>query len=531
MYLGVPKWRGIMFKKSIDIDTDNNISVDTELDNRKNWFKEDAGRDGDLRLLLFKLLNECLEMESGNSRITSKKSETYKTYINERPFLTERPFVNKFKELKKKQRIFTNSVLADFIFLCVKKDGKDNSEKYLDKAIDIIQNSKYSSAIDQCDSTMGLLCNSDEIINCHEQLKNDTFKSDEKCRNCKVTWIINSLQYIENNYESIMNHKNVLYKYPEREQVELADEIYNDIIKFNNSEVQKQCEIDVLFSLFNSCIRSYNIPDTADEKLAYIKWFTAHLSNWPFFKACLLQANHYDESGIYQMLSSASAILRATDSTDENLLSYVESELLVSYPTLGYTTPFTLLYCNKPQDIIDSSLKVLKKVNASEYRLKILVALWNFRHHFGIYESGNESEEKEIISICKHKRSNSIKLLNAQFQLYRYYYDPEYFNDALEEFQSLIKCKGLSSNETFNTVLDLFIEHERYSSSPNIKPDNLTFLYFELKGREPRFIIPDRLDKYQRIFGEYRFSCKHFPVMKSHYETRKEEIMNQYSLW
>lgn len=468
-------WRKIMNNIKVISQTDSSDTENNKNSKGSDWFQKSTDKDCALRVLLFSLLKDCLGMNSGYSYISWNKWSKD---------ITEKPFRNKFDINRKSQRVFTNSVLADFIFLCVKRGEKGNIEEYLDKAIDIIKNSKYSSGLAKCNSNMRLFCDSEKITYCHEQLKKNTIISDEKCRKCKVTWIINSLQYIENNYESIMNHKNVLYEYSEKEQAKLVDDIYKDIIKFNNKEVQEQCETGILFSIFNSCIRSYYIPDVEDYKLAYIKWFTAHLSNWPFFKACLLQVNHYDESGIYQMLSSASAILRATDSTDENLLSYVESELLISYLTMGYTSPFSLLYCNKPQDIIDNSLKVLKKVNTSEYRLKILVALWNFRHHFGIYESGHDSEEQEIISICRHKRSNSIKLLNAQFQLYRYYYDPEYINDALEKFQSFINCKGLSSSETFTTVLDLFIEYERYSPSPNIKPGNPYHLQFELKGSD-----------------------------------------------
>lgn len=521
-----------MKNKKVISQTDSSDAENNKNSKGSDWFQKGTDKDCALRVLLFSLLKDCLGMNSGYSQIN------WNIWVND---IAEKPFRNKFDINRKSQRVFTNSVLADFIFLCVKRKSEDDKhidklnkeplyEKYIDKAIDILNNSVYSKTLGEYGDEMRLNCDKETIINCHKRLKNnnDTY---DKCNNCKAAWIVQNLQYIENNYDFIINNKNISVDYYNDEQKELVNKIYDKIVRYNKKTIQNQCNIGTLFSLFNSCIQCYQIRDVADEKLAYIKWFTAHLSNWPFFKACLLQVNHYDESGIYQMLSSASSILRATDSTDENLLSYVESELLVAYLSMGYTCPFALLYCNKPQDIINNSLKVLKKVNASEYRLKILVALWNFRHHFGIYESGNESEEKEIISICRHKRSNSIKLLNAQFQLYRYYYDPDYYNDALEKYRSLIKCKGLSSNETFNTVLDLFIEHERYSSSPNIKSDNPTFLHFELKGSEPRFIIPDRLNRYQRIFGEYRFSFKHFPVMKSYYETRKEEIMNQYSLW
>lgn len=492
---------------------------------RNDWFTTCMDKDGELRVFFFALLQKCLGMKSYNSRISWNE---WKEHVN------DRPFINKFKETKRSERIFTDSILAYFVFLCVKRDKKDNVNEYLNKAVDVIKNSKYSLDLEEYCDEMKLQCKNSDILLCMKRIViNEGFT--EKCKNCTVAWIVRNLQYIEYNYESIISHGNILKEYPEREQYILVNRIFSDIQKYEQNLPDKLCDINVLLSLFNSCIRIYYIPDVADEKLAYIKWYTAHLSNWPFFKACLLCLNHYDEFSAYQMLRSASDILHMVESDNEELLSFVENDRVVSFLTLGYIKPFSLFYCGNPKDIKKSCIKSLYRIKKPLYRLRIYIALWNLHSNLGINELSEY--ETEINRITSKNNDEHIQLLNAEFQLYRYHNELMHRNTVIQTFLLTVNkyMESGSIPETYDVISELFLRYDEKNSPKENWNDNPAALYLAIKGRKyfdsPAFIIPDKPSKSCRIFSEYTLSTTSLNnVIKNYYETRKDEIIAHYKM-
>ena len=79
-----------------------------------NWFQKGTDKDCDMRILLWKLLQECLGMNSYNSSIP------WNQWTDNR----SKPFSTNLKREKRTQNVFTNTVLADFILLCIKRKGR-----------------------------------------------------------------------------------------------------------------------------------------------------------------------------------------------------------------------------------------------------------------------------------------------------------------------------------------------------------------------------------------------------------------------
>lgn len=492
------------------------------------WFEEGTDKDCDMRRLLFKLLKECLKIKSFNSPIK------WNVWTGNR----SKPFSNAFRKETRSNTVFTKTILADFILLCIKKDEKDKKDKdnSLKQAVDIINRSKYAHALKADQSEISLQDCNTGIDECYNRMKDDDGFDDE-CKDCTVKWLFEKLQYIESNYNSIISQKNILPKYPDKEQESLIEDLYEKIKEYEELPLDKCCDISRLRTLFNSCIKSYGIPDVADEKLAYVKWYTAHLSNWPFFKACLLHANHYDEFSIYQMLRSASDILQVIQSNNEVLLTAVECDRIVSFLTLGYVNPFYLYYCGNPDDIENNCLKSLQKITEPCYRYRIYLLLWKLHSHLN--KNDLSTYEKEIDTIYNQNSDNAeIALLNIEYRLYRYHYDLGNRKTAKTAIVSLVKKFKNNSTipESLDIISELFYNYDEKNSPNEDKNDNLAVLYLELKGRQNFdshiFIIPSKPSEFHRIFSEYTLSQSSGPLSaESYYETRRKEIMDHYSLW
>lgn len=483
------------------------------------WYLIGMDKDCDLRKLLLKLLQNCLGMRSPNGEITWNEWTEY---------VSKRPFINKFKEEKKGERVFTASVLADFIFLCIKRDEINKVDEYLNKAVNIIRTSKYALDLEEYKEDTTLECKSDSIFECLNGLKSNKGFT-KKCKNCTAAWIFRNLQYIEKNYESIISHKNVLPKYPTEEQRDLTEEIYNEIKRYEANPPEKLCTPDIVFPMFNKCIQSYDIPDVADEKLAFIKWYTAHFCNWPFLKASLFQACHYNEFSIYQMLHSASNILSTIESQDEELLSYIENERIVSYLTIGYTMPFSLFHCGSPQDIETSCLSILQKIKKPEHRLRILIALWNMHFHLGFNDLSEYEIQMEKIFKEEDNKNEDLLLLYLEFQLYWYLHVPGYRNNFKGSLLLMANNYYVNSGitETYDVIAELFFQHDKIYYPHENWQDNPAALLLAIKGRKDfnsqSFVAIQSPQKYHRVYLEYKLS--------EYFEYRRNSIMTHYNLW
>ena len=491
-----------------------------EMRAKNTWYLNGMDKDCDLRKLLWELLQKCLGMTSPNGELTWNVWTVY---------VSKRPFINKFKEDKRKERVFTASVLADFIFLCIKRDKYYNVEEYLNKAVNIIRSSKYALDLEEYKEDFKLKCKSDDkILECFNTIKSNSGFT-ENCKNCTSAWIYRNLQKIENDYESIISHKNVLLEYPSEEQSALVEEIYDAIEQYENGSLGELYAFDVLFPLINKCIQSYSIPDVADEKLAYIKWYTAHLCNWPFLKASLFYVNYYNEFSIYQMLHSASNILNVIKSENEELLSYIESERIVSYLTIGYTMPFILFFCGNPNDIETSCHMALQRIKIPQHRLRIYIALWNLHFQLGLDDlpEYNEYINKEFLE--NKAITEDFLLLKLEYQLYQYLYIPGYREIMKQSFYWMINefYRDTGISETYDIIAELFFQNDKLIYVNENWFDNPTILKVAIKGQKSldssNFVIPQSPKKYHRVFSEYKLS--------NYLEDRRKSIMTHYSLW
>lgn len=505
--------------------------------NSEGWFHKDKEprSDSDLRILLEKMLKECLGMATGNSEIAWNKWTS---------IIPPRPFVNKFKEKKKSNRVFTDSVTANFIFLCAKRSECGNDKKvsrdcWINKAVDILHRSKFGKAIPSPDN-LSILCDSSELFDdCTKAMREGKFsKTDSKCSKCSVCWLYSNLKFVEENYCPIINNSlDILSDFTDDEHRQIVTDIYKSIKLFEQESPEGLCSLDKLIELYNKCNKCFEYPDVADEKIAYIKLFTARLSNWPYFKEKLLEINHYNEEWIYCLLSSASAILRVIETADERLISQVESDKLISYLTLGYTKPFSLPYHEQPTAISSKCIKTIERVNTSEYKLMLYIELLNFYYQI---DPGYIERYSKCISELFDKSNNSaeILLLRVRFELYILFYNPASGEQRLKT-RNAINTAYCFFNETgvipesLEFMTDMFLQwflqcYEKNAADEFLNLNPISVVY-NLKGRSSfndiTFSLPQNPGRFQRIFGDYTMSQYYYDryySIISHFELNKD---------
>lgn len=470
-----------------------------EMKDNSPWYLETYGPNKELRIFFAELLNKCLGMKSGTGEINDIDIK----YISTQ----KRPFTNTFNKLKLTNNIFTHKVCCDFLELALIK----NSVK---KAVEIIQTSKYGI---YCNSLK--TCNFKQMDQCHHIKKNKANDYCEcinsvltegsflknTCGTCPIKLIYDILPHIENECRNrFLNKKEIQATYTSADEEALLSKIYDDIQTFEHHFDSKQLDTDKICKLFNSCIQCVNISDVSDIKLAYVKWYTARLCTWPYFKSCLLQLYRYDESIIYVLLRSASAICKSIDITKSSLKLFcnIEIDKITAYISLAYQNPFAMNYCETPEDILENCFRIIQAQPEEYQLLSLYTEMWNLAFHTQKNPDIYEAQIKHILQ----KQSYNNK--GERYYVYSYLYGLcNYKKPKLLLFE---KAKQLRQCHCYNDTLDITIElflnkafhDDEFFESGNPALDILNMKNYGTLDKITTTDIPTSPALYQRIYGD-----------------------------
>lgn len=474
---------------------------------KKNpWYVDSYGPEKELRQFFLELLNKCLGMKSGSGYAPKNIDTSF--MCNDR-----RPFINAFNKAKSKNNnVFTNKIIGDFLELIVRYSK-------IEEAKNIIETSKFQKAIQQSDYKLEKIDTCENIkeeksgINkygrCIEKIINgESFNSE--CEGCPIKWIYSTLQNIESNYWNIISiDQTIPQEYLNQSKKELVNCIFNDIQKFESNFNTDICNEETTGNLFNSCIRCYEIQDVADEKLAYVKWYTAHICNWPFFKSCLFQLKHYDENLIYSLLVSASRIMKVCETNNWEFLSNIETEKIISYISLAYQNPFAMEYCERYSDIILNCERILSFAVPDDIMLSIYIEMWNLSMH-SLKTLYAEKYRIKIEEILDAKSDSSIvkQELTAKYYTYQYMYnlkDRTSVEHILSKTAMYLRKRQVIS-DTIDIASELFLNTESKKSNMYSQNQNPYITIKAVKGfgvtEELLKQLPDCPSRYKRVFGD-----------------------------
>lgn len=462
------------------------------------------GPEKELRQFFLKLLNKCLGMTSGSGYAPKNIDTNF--MCNDR-----RPFSNAFNKTKSKNNnVFTNKIIGDFLELILRSNK-------IEEAINIIETSEFQKAIKQSDYKLVKMNTCENIkeeksginkygICIKKIIDGESFNTE--CDGCPVKWIYSILQYIESNYWYIVSiDKTIPQEYLNQNKKKLVESIFNDIKKFESNFNADNCNEEKTCELFNSCIRCYEIQDVADEKLAYVKWYTAHICNWPFFKSCLFQLKIYDENLIYSLLVSASRIMKVCQTNNWELLGNIETEKIISYISLAYQNPFAVEYCEKYNDIIINCKRILSFAIPDDIKLSIYIEMWNLSIHSlkNLYVEEFRIKIEEIL-VKKLKSSIVKQELTAKYYTYQYMYN---LRDRTSIEQLLPKIamdlrKRQTNSDTMDIASELFLNADRQNSNMYTQNPYLTIKAVKGLGstEETTKRLPGYPSRYKRVFGD-----------------------------
>lgn len=467
---------------------------------KKPWYINDIGPNKDLRIFFNTLLRECIGMTSGSGEINDIDVK----YISDQ----KRPFVNAFSSSQKGKHIFTPKICQNFLELTLRRNS-------INKAVQIIKSSDYGffcKNLDKCDFKKIELCSSIQPNHNHEYLECIKFVSDNKhfkktCGNCPVKLIYDALPNIENECRTrFIGQKKILENYVSPEDKKTISSIYEYIQKFENDFKNKPFTTDIICELFNTCVQCINIKDVYDIKMAYVKWYTARLCTWPYFKSCLLQLDKYDESIVYSLLRSASAICSALPITKEYLKLFCDIEIdkIISYISLAYQNPFAINYCESPETILTNCSRIIEVQSDCQTLLDLCTEIWNLTLHA---QKGSDFYKEKIEYLSQQNQT----LDSTKYYVYSYLYNLcgcEIPKKLLSQKAKQLKNNG-AYDDTINIMTEIFLAKasgdNNFFDSGNPYVDIMT-----AKGNDTAEIntgvektnIPAAPSTYKRTYGD-----------------------------
>lgn len=412
------------------------------------WWRNSPGKQNDLRELLWEITSKLgLKKPTGNISWFPKGSMESK----------ERKFSNVFREDKSPDSIYSLTIMQSIVSLVKNYKIKFSKSNIEDEIRSIIVKSKFNIS----DPKSFKMFNCKEIKNC---VYDENYRNCER-KGCFQYWLITTLEHIESNYWSILNNSEyIASSYDKQNNKEIIEKIYSDITNYENDFYKCKDYLTDTVALFNSCIRCWNIQDVMDEKLAYVKWFTARLSTWPFFRACLYEVNHYDEKVVFQLLNSASKILSSIDKRDDKevdeLWSKVEIDRITSYISLAYVAPFHLTNIISYKNLSGLIETKLHSID-SNLSAKLSIRLWCLNY---LTEVENSQKHNQILKKIEQSKKKYI-LSSVEYSLYRYMFDPKFLNQVKDKFILLNSYTDILQNN-FDEVYALSsLFYNRYNNN------------------------------------------------------------------
>lgn len=455
--------------------------------------KYEYGPNRDLRIFFEKLLKECLGTTSGTAEISDYKAKD-----------PRRPFTNAFNSNKQTNKVFTRTNCCNFLEFALRKNT-------LSTAVKIIHESEYGVFLKNLDTYNFKKLKSCSFISPQSQggyckcidsiLNKENFR--DSCQTCPVKLIFESLPYIESEYHiSFIKEKIPLKNYASSDDETLVTQIYEKIQAFENDFQSTSLIFDDVCTLFNSCIRCADIYDISDFKLAFIKWYTARLCTWPYFKSCLLRLGKYNEFTIHSLLQSASNICKSIPMTEIplELLYNIVTDKIVSYISLAYQTPFATNY-ESPEEILENCSQLLKETPGEPYQSILYTEMWNLAFHTN---KNPNIYAKKIKNLLQHQKSH---ILGERYYTYLYIYN--LCSCDIPKELLLKKARQLRDQHSYNDTLDVTIElflSKALSDSNFFDSGNPYLDINAMKGykfaQKIETDFPTSPALYQRIYGD-----------------------------
>lgn len=385
----------------------------------------------------------------GMKRTASRDLEEFGDYR-----VDQRIFREAYKYTK---RVFTTKVIRCLLLACLPPDSgtsvsdQDVSDsdasvgdkkvlekvlKKIDKMRELLEELKFSSILtSEPDDKVLLRCNEDKAqcfneMGCRKKCR----QKPKTCEKCPALWLYKNLDNIDKHYvcnaedyielsgltEYVNNVENTdflpaiygsLLIQLTKEEKQLVDEVYDKIGEFNKEDGEK-IDSDRMIEIINECERVLEIRHKApDERLAYIKWYWAHLRTWIKIESRQWsgELNNYwtieSEKACFKQLEEASDIIQGLVLNDEKevdkkeLFANVETERVVSFLTLCLN--FNVLEyvkffegSEKKWGEIDEYIWHRSEMLDDEKKLPLYIALWNLRRAKRDKEKTAEMEKK-----------------------------------------------------------------------------------------------------------------------------------------
>lgn len=378
--------------------------------------KKCAWKNDKMRVLFSQILCSCFYPDKPQKSPAGNFDPLLTPAWNSQNTLSQneyRPFTNKFHINKLNETIFTYDIIREFLGMCKSYYANKEPKNILSHAIEVIKNSDFSSDLitpnQHLDNTLFFNC---EKINHKEGC---TFE----CLHCPAKWLYENLSYLE----ELQRPKELPREYVSEKTSKKVTAMFDSI---KNSEKIEILTLEQTERLFNRCKSCFQINAVRDYKLAYTKWFTAHIMVHPLFYDNYKILDNTNETAIYKLLTDASRIMKELShykkkKFDYELLIRIECERIIAYLTAKHNhyLPYVKLYDDEKYLISLSKRKSL----AAEQKFELYIHLWllsiesNFTTN-KVYES----EIENLITELSSTENSKVIYLKCLYYVYKFLY-------------------------------------------------------------------------------------------------------------
>ena len=340
-------------------------------------------------------------------------------------------------------KIFFGKNIANILLPAHAENQINNLINYLENEYTIYGEKYFPYVYEEC----SLVRKKSTDNECYKKISSNTW--DDRCSGCKIKWLYSVLSNIEDRrIDNDMVHSSISYNL-ETWQRQTINDLFEKIIAFEENYIPGNSSFEKALNLLNDCLICLKMPNERNKKLAYVKWYTAHLMVWPPLKALLKTNNFYNEQIIYNLLNSAAhiqAMFSGVEDMDE--LYTMESEKIISF-----------LSCESEHQNI---------MNNFQYYLNDYAALAMYgktsraKTHFLInsYFLATKTGNTVLAEITKNRLDNYVK------NNYRNWHKESKEKNALTYIHEMLVLNNISE-DTLNFFIDLY-NNEELNTDPDI---------------------------------------------------------------
>lgn len=278
----------------------------------------------------------------------------------------------------------------------------------------------------------------------------------------------------------------------------------------------------------------YGMPKYQDPNLAYVLWYGAHLTSWPYFRHMLISKGYdlaFLDKEAYQNLCKASDIMHALkeagEKYDKPLFSNIEKEKLISdLSRSDESSPEQMANSTINENKLNELRNLADSFTNWHDKWSLYIELYNaaaiLRYSQLAYEL-DTAISKKFQETCPRKMEFEDQLLYLRFCLYKNTYIPD--THAVHEL-----IENLSSSVTKSDTLDVIMEllclrnDYRLPAIYTEEYKNYRLAYFscdmaeqDWKDHLPYF--PQAPSRYERIYGDIHPALSSFLTNYKTYQT------------